>query len=266
MRKQLQTIAAIAVAAALFMLANEQRGVAHHKPVEMAPELVRSLKARLEEAEARTASAEAKASALAQRVRELAQPAAAAAAASMAVASLTGLPPAQQQNFIHTTTSLPAKSGDLMMMTYATGGVKEMLTNWVRHVQRLGLPELVAAMDKDVVMQCGTEAFHCLDWSHTATGNGSARAPTPSPSSSLARTPQPQPKERPMPTPQTALRVQALIRHMCGAALAGSGRWGFARSMHYCLCCARESTWSFRMWTASGHRARCPCSWDRSPM
>ena len=60
--------------------------------------------------------------------------------------------------------------GDLMMMTYATGGVREMLYNWVLHVQRLGLPILVSAMDKDVVAQCTAQRFHCLDWSHTTTG------------------------------------------------------------------------------------------------
>ena len=55
-----------------------------------------------------------------------------------------------------------------MMMTYATGGVREMLYNWVLHVQRLGLPILVSAMDKDVVAMAVEKRFHCLDWSHTA--------------------------------------------------------------------------------------------------
>jgi hypothetical protein len=57
-----------------------------------------------------------------------------------------------------------------MMMTYATGGVREMLHNWVLHVQRLGLPVLVAAMDKAVVSMAVEKHFDCLDWSHTATG------------------------------------------------------------------------------------------------
>ena len=43
-----------------------------------------------------------------------------------------------------------------------------MLYNWVLHVQRLELPILVSAMDKDVVVQCTAQHFHCLDWSHTA--------------------------------------------------------------------------------------------------
>ena len=58
-----------------------------------------------------------------------------------------------------------------MMTTYATGGVREMLYNWVLHVQRLGLPILVSAMDKQVVEQCTAQRFHCLDWSHTASVN-----------------------------------------------------------------------------------------------
>ena len=33
------------------------------------------------------------------------------------------------------------------MMSFATGGVRDMLDNWVRHVRMLGLPILVAAMD-----------------------------------------------------------------------------------------------------------------------
>ena len=57
------------------------------------------------------------------------------------------------------------------MTTYATGGVREMLYNWVLHVQRLGLPILVSAMDKQVVEQCTAQRFHCLDWSHTASVN-----------------------------------------------------------------------------------------------
>ena len=76
--------------------------------------------------------------------------------------------------YVHTLSSLPAKPGDLMMMTYATGGVREMLHNWVLHVQRLGLPILVSAMDKDVVQMAVALKFHCLDWSHTAAGYDSS--------------------------------------------------------------------------------------------
>ena len=75
---------------------------------------------------------------------------------------------APSEQYVHTLSSLPVKPGDLAMMTYATGGVREMLYNWVLHVQRLELPILVSAMDKDVVMQCAAQRFHCLDWSHTA--------------------------------------------------------------------------------------------------
>ena len=72
------------------------------------------------------------------------------------------------KQYVHTLGNLPAKAGDLMMMTYATGGVREMLHNWVLHVQRLGLPILVSAMDRDVVTMAMEKRFHCLDWSHTA--------------------------------------------------------------------------------------------------
>ncbi len=88
---------------------------------------------------------------------------AAAPAAARQVAS------SSSSSYIHTTTSLPASPGDLLMMTYATGGVREMLQNWVLHVQRLWLPVLVAAMDADTVNQCTSQRFDCLDWSHTAT-------------------------------------------------------------------------------------------------
>jgi len=131
-------------------------------------ELVRDLRARLAAAEKRATHAEELAArgqqskceeAHAIRTSEVTtvQPEAAAASAT-------------QEVYIHTISSVPAKPGDLMMMTYATGGVREMLWNWVLHVQRLGLPVLVAAMDKAVVEQCSTQLFHCLDWSHTATG------------------------------------------------------------------------------------------------
>ena len=78
---------------------------------------------------------------------------------------------ARDDSFVHSIDNLHAagiKPGDLMMTTYATGGVREMLYNWVLHVQRLGLPILVSAMDKQVVEQCTAQRFHCLDWSHTA--------------------------------------------------------------------------------------------------
>ena len=76
-----------------------------------------------------------------------------------------------QQSYVHTLSSLASagiKPGDLMMTTYATGGVREMLHNWVLNLQlHVTTPMLVAAMDSAVVAQCSAERFHCLDWSRT---------------------------------------------------------------------------------------------------
>ena len=125
-------------------------------------ELLKDLRMRLAAAEARAQRAEAKSCTVPDAQPSAPQPnSTVPAALDLAMAA---------DNFIHTIGSLPAKPGDLMMMTYATGGVREMLWNWVLHVQRLGLPVLVAAMDKAVVKQCSAQLFHCLDWSHTATG------------------------------------------------------------------------------------------------
>ena len=171
MGRQLQAVVAVVFIVGLFALVNQQRGMTQHAPLQENPELVRALRVRLADADARALSAEAKSSLLEQRVRKLGQHTSTATAGVSSAASSAGASiGVEQVQYIHTTTSLPAKRGDLMMMTYATGGVREMLTNWVKHVQRLGLPELVAAMDKDVVSQCDSEAFHCLNWSHTATG------------------------------------------------------------------------------------------------
>ena len=95
--------------------------------------------------------------------------------------------PAPTETFVRTEANLPARAGQMVMMTYATGGVAEMLRNWVRarsshmpsghharngcvlriaqvrHVQRLDTPPLVAAMDSAVVRQCESERFYCLD-------------------------------------------------------------------------------------------------------
>ena len=65
------------------------------------------------------------------------------------------------RSFIHTIDMLPYSTGDLVMMTFATGGVRDMLDNWVRHVRMLKLPILVAAMDDDVLLQCNAEQFEC---------------------------------------------------------------------------------------------------------
>ena len=65
------------------------------------------------------------------------------------------------RSFIYTINMLPYSTGDLVMMTFATGGVRDMLENWVRHVRMLKLPILVAAMDADVIAQCNAEQFEC---------------------------------------------------------------------------------------------------------
>jgi arabinosyltransferase len=153
-------------------------------------ELVARLRAQLQQAEQRSTTAEAElrrlsvvaaeASAMLPAA-ESAAPAAFAAAASASAASAsaasasaasasTASASAAIRQYVHTIESIPAKPGELMMMTYATGGVREMLHNWVLHVQRLGLPVLVAAMDKAVVSMAVEKHFDCLDWSHTATG------------------------------------------------------------------------------------------------
>lgn len=73
--------------------------------------------------------------------------------------------------YVHAPASLPPLlNGSILMMTYATAGVRELLTNWLQHVERLQLPILVAAMDTGVISQCRAERFQCLDWSSTATG------------------------------------------------------------------------------------------------
>ena len=64
-------------------------------------------------------------------------------------------------SFIHTIDSLPYSKGDLVMMSFATGGVRDMLDNWVRHVRMLKLPILVAAMDAEVIGRCNAERFDC---------------------------------------------------------------------------------------------------------
>tara|TARA_B110001452_G_scaffold251255_1_gene240170 strand:+ start:546 stop:1520 length:975 start_codon:yes stop_codon:yes gene_type:complete len=64
-------------------------------------------------------------------------------------------------SFIHSVDTLPYQRDDLVMMTFATGGVRDMLDNWVRHVRVLKLPILVAAMDEVVLSQCKSEGFEC---------------------------------------------------------------------------------------------------------
>ena len=69
--------------------------------------------------------------------------------------------PGAVHSFIHTIDTLPYSKGDLVMMSFATGGVRDMLDNWVRHVRMLGLPILVAAMDAEVLGRCNAERFDC---------------------------------------------------------------------------------------------------------
>jgi hypothetical protein len=73
------------------------------------------------------------------------------------------LPPVVE--YVHESAADFAPAGTLVMTTYATGGVQEMLRNWVLHVQRLQSPLLVCAMDAAIVRQCREQGFHCLDWS-----------------------------------------------------------------------------------------------------
>ena len=123
-------------------------------------DILRNLRSKLAQAEQRATLAEVKLHSQEQIMRKNASP--------TAMHATNTATPAERL-YIHNMDSLPAKHGDLMMMTYATGGVREMLYNWVRHVQRLNLPLLVAAMDHAVVEQCSAQHFDCLDWSHTAT-------------------------------------------------------------------------------------------------
>ena len=155
MANQLVLIAVFALVAGLLSLFYQQSGAVAVASVESS-DIVRSLRARLADAEARAARVEATRSAPDE---------APASRLAPVVAPAVG----RSVEYIHTIGTIPAKPGDLMMMTYATGGVREMLYNWVLHVQRLGLPVLVSAMDADVVRQCTAQEFHCLDWSHTAT-------------------------------------------------------------------------------------------------
>ena len=40
--------------------------------------------------------------------------------------------------YVHAPASLPPLlNGSILMMTYATAGVRELLTNWLQHVERL---------------------------------------------------------------------------------------------------------------------------------
>jgi hypothetical protein len=71
------------------------------------------------------------------------------------------------RSYTHSVATMPMRRGDWAMMTYATGGVHEMLHNWVLHVQRIGAPILAIAMDEPVLEQCSRQRFDCLDWSKT---------------------------------------------------------------------------------------------------
>ena len=70
-------------------------------------------------------------------------------------------------SYVHTIATMPVRRGDWAMMTYATGGVHEMLENWVLHIKRIAIPILAIAMDEQVLNQCNAQAFDCLDWSKT---------------------------------------------------------------------------------------------------
>ena len=171
-RSTLALVVALTFCAALYAYSTTWSTLRNNSGSEVIAEL-HLLRNKLAEAEDRANSAEARAATATAEARRLAatpqplsqpqsprpDPEPAASAAE----------PAGTQ-FVHTLQNLHdvAKPGDLMMTTYATGGVREMLHNWVLHVKRLGLPILVSAMDKDVVSMAMQKRFHCLDWSHTA--------------------------------------------------------------------------------------------------
>ena len=163
--RALLVVVGIAALTALLSLYNEQRK-AQSAPLAVPETQLQMLRQRLASAETRAADAEA----ILQRERQ--QRSLSTGGDAPAATGGNSVPETTSQGeattYVHTLTSLPAKPGDLMMTTYATGGVREMLQNWVLHVRRLGLPILVSAMDKDVVAQCSAQRFHCLDWSHTA--------------------------------------------------------------------------------------------------
>ena len=74
-----------------------------------------------------------------------------------------------QRSYVHDVTALPFRADDLVMMTYATGGVRELLHNWVHRIKQLGLPILVAAMDDEVLALCTSLQFDCVDCRKTST-------------------------------------------------------------------------------------------------
>ena len=57
---------------------------------------------------------------------------------------------------------LPGSAGEPLHLTFATSSVDELLTNWARHVRRLGLPAVVSAMDPFVLAKCSRLKVHCL--------------------------------------------------------------------------------------------------------
>jgi hypothetical protein len=49
------------------------------------------------------------------------------------------------------------------MVTFATGSVWEMATNWVRNAQRAGVAEvLIGALDQQMIDRCDTHGVPCV--------------------------------------------------------------------------------------------------------
>ena len=75
--------------------------------------------------------------------------------------------PESDRVYVHSIETMPVTKGELVMMTYATGGVHDLTQNWVMHIQRLGMKIIAIAMDEALVAQCIEQKFDCLDWSRT---------------------------------------------------------------------------------------------------
>ena len=68
---------------------------------------------------------------------------------------------ASRDKLPHAVRSLPA--GTDLMVTFATGSVWEMATNWVRNAQRAGVAEvLIGALDQQMIDMCDTHGVPCV--------------------------------------------------------------------------------------------------------
>ncbi|KAI7836257.1 hypothetical protein COHA_009847 [Chlorella ohadii] len=65
------------------------------------------------------------------------------------------------------------RGAPLVFVSFANGAFKDMLTNWVLSVQRLGLPFLVGALDARMTAECAARGWPHLDVSVLVQGNES---------------------------------------------------------------------------------------------